>query len=116
MRASPADTKKVIRVAHRALGKGVNLVGDTVSAFTKAFESLFTPPPEPLTRAQTLERNRINENAARDHAEVAAKQILFDVQQERIDNAARERADADREREAEKWRKQQDRGGRERER
>ena len=44
LRGGTADTKKVIRVAHRALGKGVNLLGDTVSAFTKAFESLFTPP------------------------------------------------------------------------
>jgi ATP-dependent exoDNAse (exonuclease V) alpha subunit len=110
-----ADTKKVIRVAHRALGKGVNLVGGTLSAFTKAFESLFAPPA-PLTRAQIKEQNIRSENAARDHAEVAGKQVLFDVQQERIDNAARERADADQQREAEKWRKQQDRGGRERER
>jgi hypothetical protein len=109
-----ADAKKVIRVAHRALGKGVNLVGGTVSAFTKAFESLFTPPPKPLTRAQIEEQNKRRDNAARDHAEVAGKQILFDVQQERIDNAARERADADRQRDSENWRKQQDRGGRER--
>jgi MobA/MobL family len=123
---SVTGAKKVIKVAYRIfgkgvnapnrpLGKGVNLVGGSVSAFTKAFESLFTPPPKPPTRAQVEEQNKRSDNAARDQAEIAGKQNLYAAQQERIDNASRERADADRQRDAENWRKQQqDRGGRER--
>jgi len=97
-------------------GKGVVNVGSAVlSTFTKAFESLFTPPPKPLTRAQIEEQNKRSENAARDQAEIASRGQRYAAQQERIDAANQQRTDADRQRDAENWRKQQqDRGGRER--
>jgi MobA/MobL family len=118
-RKTPANDNRVVAKAGAVLnrgGKGVVNVGSAVlSTFSKAFESLFTPPPKPLTRAQIEEQNKRGENAVRDQQAAASRNYLRAAQQERIDNASRERADADRQRDSENWRKQQqDRGGRER--
>lgn len=115
----PANDNRIAAKAGAVLnrgGKGVVNVGSAVlSTFTKAFESLFTPPPKPLTRAQIEEQNKRSENAARDQAEIASRGHRYAAQQERIDAANQQRTDADRQRDAENWRKrQQDRGGRER--
>jgi hypothetical protein len=92
--------------------KGVNFLSGMFSAFTNALESLFAPPV-PQSRAQIEETDKRRENAANDAHEIAWQNYLYDTQQERID-AYRKEQDRQKELEAEQWRKQNERGGRER--
>lgn len=117
-RKVPANDNRIAAKAAATLNRGgggvLNVGSALLSTFTKAFESLLTPPPKPLTRAQIEEQTKRRDNATRDQAEIAGKQNLYEVQQERID-AARQQQERHRERESEDWRKhQRERGGRER--
>ena len=92
-RRIPANDNRIAARAAAVLNRGgggvVNIGSAVLSTFTKAFESLFTPPPKPLTRAQIEEQDKRRENAARDQQDAASRDHLYAAQQERIDNASR---------------------------